>query len=116
MNVTRPDGTVVTIPVPPSASLEKTAKIGESLADLPHGVKEARMFDLVHRGGELDYQRPGGVSLKGEFQPFSSYNYGVLAATAGYSDFDAAAAAAAGLYNLTGTGDKSGPHFNNPGD
>ena len=40
------------------------------------------------------------------------YNYGVVAAAAGYTKTEALAAA--GIVNLSGSGDKSGEFFNNP--
>jgi hypothetical protein len=56
----------------------------------------------------MDYQRIYGPT----FIDFGNYNYGVVAAAAGYTEREALIAA--GAYNFTGNGDKSGIYFNSP--
>jgi guanyl-specific ribonuclease Sa len=111
IDVILPDGKSKPIAVPPGYFPDETARIGESLANLPLGVKEAKMYELVQRGGPMDYQRPDGVNVDKRLIPIANYNYGVLAAAAGYSDRQAVVAA--GIYNTTGTGNKEGPYFTN---
>lgn len=71
------------------------------------------MFGLfARRIGRMDYQWVYRVNGKDnpDYIDFGNYNYGVVAAAAGYSFDDAMIAA--GIVNLTGTGDKSGPWWN----
>ena len=60
MDVILEDRKIQNVQIPPGASPEITARIGESIANLPPGIKEARLYDLVNRGGPLDYQRSEG--------------------------------------------------------
>lgn len=125
--VVLPDGTYVLdqngnpILMPSGVSLADNAALGEQLAQLQsmfdiadpsdiNPVREQEMIDLFQRGAPMDYQRAGGTFHQ-EYVDFGNYDFGVVAAAAGYTKEEAIFAA--GMYNLTGTGDKSGPWFNN---
>jgi hypothetical protein len=74
-------------------------------------ARALRMEGLFERGGPMDYQR-SNAGFNDTFTPFSSYNYGAVARAAGYS-LDQTLFAA-GRYNRSSTGDKSGIYGNNP--
>ncbi len=107
---------------PPGVSLENNARLGQSLSRLDeipgmgmHGelVKAAAMMALFSRKtGSMDYQWVYRTNDKDnpDYIDFGNYNYGVVAAAAGYSWNDTMIAA--GLANSTGSGDKSGPWWN----
>jgi hypothetical protein len=109
MRVILRNGAIKFVEVPPGASPEKTAELCGAIAGVSHGTKERLMYGLFHRGGPLDYQRAGGKAFDLKYKDYSSYSYGVGAAAAGYSNLQAGVAA--GLYNTTGSGKKSGPYF-----
>ncbi|MGP0058228.1 MAG: hypothetical protein ACLPID_02920 [Beijerinckiaceae bacterium] len=121
------DGTVVQNPdtkgpllQPDAVSLTKNAQIGQVLSLLPSAfsippgepIRETAMTALFFPGQPMDYQRIYGNDgqINRDYIDFGNYNYGVVAAAAGYS-FDQALLAA-GTANLLGSGDKSGPYFN----
>lgn len=127
------DGSVVRNPntgglllMPYGVSLEENAKFGELISQDPSSItgppptvydtktKEGEMLAEFYRYNHMDYQRIysiNGLPNK-TFIDFGNYNYGVVAAAAGYSKEETLIAA--GAINLTGSGDKSGPYFNNP--
>jgi hypothetical protein len=75
-------------------------------------VRGKQMIELVSEGKPMDYQRRGG-GFDATFRPFSSYNYGALARSAGYSLDEALMAA--GLYNrMVTTGRRDGIYGNDP--
>ena len=74
-------------------------------------ARALKMQSLFQSGSRMDYQRTNGY-FNDTFTPFSSYNYGAVARAAGYS-LDQTLVAA-GLYNRSSTGDKSGIYGNNP--
>jgi hypothetical protein len=86
------------------------------MASMPPGdpVREAAMSALFLPGQPMDYQRVYGKDglINRSFIAFGNYNFGVVAAAAGYTKKQAHLAA--GAANLLGSGDKSGPDFNNP--
>jgi hypothetical protein len=107
---------------PDAVSLAQNAQIGQVLSLLPSAfsippgepIREAAMTALFFRGQPMDYQRVYGNDgeINRDYIDFGNFNYGVVAAAAGYT-FDQAILAA-GLVNSLGGGDKSGPYFNNP--
>jgi len=104
--------------MPDDVSLATNARIGQALNDLNAraAVKDTVMVALFARDlGAMDYQRiycKDGEHINRDYIDIGNYNYGVVAAAAGYS-FDHAIRAA-GRVNESGEGDKSGPHNNNP--
>ncbi len=119
---------------PRGVSLEENARIGQALAaqeeqaavDAQQGIvslddgiinpKDASMIALFWPGlGSMDYQRKFGTDGKidRDYIDFGNYNYGVVAAAAGYSwEY---ATMASGLANLLGGGKKPlRDKFNNP--
>lgn len=107
----------LSLPVPDGVSLQRNLAVGELLNDpfvTDPRDKDAAMLALFSRGGLMDYQRTYGSNgkLNKMFIDFGNYNFGAVAAAAGYPYMQAATAA--GVVNLLGSGDKSGPLFNNP--
>jgi hypothetical protein len=72
------------------------------------------MARLFLPGQPMDYQRVYGSNglINRTYIAFGNYNFGVVAAAAGYTK--AQAHLGAGAANLLGSGNKSGPLFNNP--
>ena len=62
----------------------------------------------------MDYQRSYGSNglISPTYIDFGNFNFGVVSAAMGYTQ--AQALAGAGLANLLGSGNKSGPFFTNP--
>ncbi|HME23311.1 MAG TPA: hypothetical protein VKI44_18620 [Acetobacteraceae bacterium] len=119
--VTLDDGSVVQDPrtggpllQPAEVSLARNEEIGQLLSRLPHPDREAAMVALFAPGGLMDYQRTYGSDgrINRTFIDFGNFNFGAVAAAAGYTKTEALIAA--GAANLLGTGDKSGPYFINP--
>jgi hypothetical protein len=123
------DGSVVQNPrtngpllQPDTVSLAENVQIGQILSLLPSAfsippgepIREAAMTALFFQGQPMDYQRVYSIDgeINKDYVDFGNYNYGVVAAAAGYT-FDQAILAA-GMVNLLGGGKKSGPYFNNP--
>lgn len=91
------------MPMPDDVSLEDNVKVGHSLAAFPQvppfvdagvPVREGAMAYLFLPGhGPMDYQSAYGTSRQynRDFVDFTNYNYGVVAAAAGYSRDDASA-------------------------
>jgi len=72
----------------------------------PLDGRDMAMVNMFTQGGSMDYQRPNGYfaawlspkdNYKGEYRDLGYYNYGAVAAAAGYSRDDAVQAA--GLHN-----------------
>lgn len=99
---------------PREVSLARNEKIGQLVSWLPHPDREAAMVALFAPGGLMDYQRTYGSDgrINRTFIDFGNFNFGAVAAAAGYTTTEVLIAA--GTANLLGTGDKSGPYFNNP--
>ena len=127
--VTLNDGTVPQdhlgnpLRIPPGVSLEDNARLGQAIAQmgddpsLEYGeiAKDGAMVGLfAPRIGKMDYQWIFGSNGKynKDYIDFGNYNYGVVAAAAGYTMDEAVRAA--GFVNQFGQGDKSGPLGNNP--
>jgi hypothetical protein len=89
---------------PPTANLANNAREAKSWWGI---TASSHMGRKSRRGGEWDYQRtysPSG-KINREYINIGNYNYGVVAAAAGYTLDEAQAAA--GLVNLSGRGAKS---------
>jgi hypothetical protein len=86
--------------VPPGISLSDNAAVGISLASLPPWTAASDMLRLFRRGGLMDYQRTFGKPdrINRAYIDFGNYNYGVVAAAAGYSLLEAESFA--GVANL----------------
>jgi hypothetical protein len=107
---------------PAGVSLAQNAKIGEALSLLPtkfstppgDPAREAAMAALFLPGWPMDYQRVYSVNgkINPNFIDFGNYNYGAVAAAAGYTREQVLLGA--GVANLLGSGKKDGPMFNNP--
>src|SRR5208337_3942150 len=122
------NGTVVQNPLtggpllqPAGVSLAQNAQTGRVLSLLPSGfslpatpIREAAMAELFLPGQPMDYQRADGNSgrINRTYIAFGNYNYSVVAAAAGYTKDQALLGA--GAANLLGSGNESGPLFNNP--
>jgi len=74
-------------------------------------LRDAAMLALFQEYGPMDYQRSSGV-FNADYRDFGNYNYGVVAAAAGYTKDQALAAA--GAYNATRSNDTSGAYGNSP--
>jgi hypothetical protein len=111
--------------VPKDVSLEDNARVGQKiLADYKTdaeidpstaaGISDSKMIRLFRRGGEMDYQSLYGTKehYNQDYIDVGNYNYGVVAAAAGYSWEYAATVAT--MVNWGGSGDKSGFLFSNP--
>ena len=127
--VVLPDGTTVTGPdgapilMPSGVSLADNAALGELLSQEPSYItgppptifdeteRDAAMLALFQEYGPMDYQRSSGV-FNADYRDFGNYNYGVVAAAAGYTKDQALAAA--GAYNATRSNDTSGVYGNSP--
>lgn len=112
---------------PPDVSLEANALKGQEMLRLYNAMvqtnggdaaeqwRDATMLGLFsRRWGSMDYQwlySPDGKSYNRDYIDLGNYNYGVVAAAAGYSW--SYATTASGIANLFGGGDKTGPMFNN---
>lgn len=91
----------------------KLPTLSSGLASLP--AKEAAMTALFAPSvGLMDYQRnySNDGNINRAYINFGNYNYGVVAAAAGY-DLDQALFAS-GIANLWGSGNHTGAMFNNP--
>lgn len=98
--------------------------IGEALKYLPSvfdgpaplvtPIRDAAMSALFFQNGFFDYQRKYSENglINRTHIDFGNYNFGVVAAAAGYSLNQAFLGA--GVANLFGWGDKSGQFFGNP--
>jgi hypothetical protein len=122
------NGTVVQNPLtggpllqPAGVSLAQNAQIGRAISLLRSGfslpgtpMREAAMAELFLPGQPMDYQRIYGNDglINRSYIAFGNYNFGVVAAVAGYTKEEALLGA--GAANLLGRGDKSGALFNNP--
>ncbi len=106
--------------MPAGVSLENNAQLGEWMATLPsiptldNVTREEMMINYFERGGAMDYQRQNGADglVTQAYIPFGNFNYGVVAAAAGYTYNEALAGAA--VENINGGGDRSGQWFSNP--
>ena len=116
------DGTIVQNPrtggdllQPMGVSLSRNAFFGLLIGSLGTPLTDFEMAALFMRGGSMDYQRLFGSSesTNRQFVDFGNYNYGVVAAAAGYY-LQAAQAAAGYLNHVWGGGDQSGPFYGNP--
>jgi len=131
--VTLRDGSVVTdyrdnpMKKPPDVSLEGNARLGEEIFRQYQAMAQTAGFDAAEKWrdatmiqlflGSVNYQRiygSDGEHYNKDFIDFGNYNFGVVAAAAGYSW--GYAITGSGFANLFGSGDKSGPYFNNPRD
>ncbi|MGH7033158.1 MAG: polymorphic toxin type 44 domain-containing protein [Stellaceae bacterium] len=125
------DGTTPTdhlgkpLKIPPGVSLEDNARLGQSIrefATTQPGMSggTARLGMMVGlfapHIGSMDYQRIFGTDgkINKDYVDFGNYNYGVVAAAAGFSLGEAVFAH--GVVNQLGQGDKSGPWGGNPRD
>jgi len=100
--------------MPQTTSLTGNIRIGETLIrGLPPGLRGAVMATLFAPGGDMDYQRTfsDNGNVVPELIDAGYYNFGVVAAAAGYSLTDALRGA--GAANQLGSGDKSGPYGTN---
>ena len=72
------------------------------------------MIILFWRGRLMDYQAiySNNNKINRRYIDFGNYNFGVVAAAAGYSLEESLLAA--GIVNLTGTGRNDGAMYNNP--
>jgi RHS repeat-associated protein len=97
---------------PADVSLSANAAIGQFSSDMDN--RDATMLALFVPGGLMDYQRSYGSNglINPTYIDFGNFNFGVVAAAMGYNQ--AQALAGAGLANLLGRGNKSGPFFTNP--
>jgi hypothetical protein len=109
--------------IPPGVSLEENALHGQSMRgfimpDADGNIVQIGMMNALFtpRVGSMDYQRIFGTNgqINKDYIDFGNYNYGVVAAAAGYSYDDAIVAH--GIVNQLGSGDKSGPWGGNPRD
>ena len=96
---------------PATMDVQKNMELGKQIAPMaflqpPEGSvmdnRDTHMYAWFSHGGPMDYQRPDGArrsgqSFRPEYTEVSSYNFGAVAAAAGYSRDDAMQAA--GLYN-----------------
>ena len=111
--------------VPADVSLSDNARVGQKIlaaynedakinSVIAAEISDAKMAKLFGRGGEMDYQRTYGShdKINNDYVDVGNYNYGIVAAAAGYSWTYAAAAAT--VVNWTGGGDKSGRLGSNP--
>lgn len=89
--LTYPDGTPVSNPnggyyqVPDSFDMSRNLAFGES------GPGKLAIFDQMRWGGDMDYQRPGGLleslfkgNVARSYVDLGNYNFGVVLAAAGY--------------------------------
>ena len=102
--------------MPDGVSLAANIRRGEEISDEHDDIIDQYkdMFDLFYRNRSMDYQRIYGTGgkINRDYIDFGNYNYGAVAAAAGLSWVETIGAA--GLINLGGAGDKSGPLLNNP--
>lgn len=93
---------------PPGLDMQKNLAIGQDIAEkaeqfLPTGEppldRDAMFAPHFIPGGDMDYKRPVGTfgSREMQFRPATYYNYGAMAAKAGYGEEEALWNA--GLYN-----------------
>jgi RHS repeat-associated protein len=100
---------------PAGVSLADNARDGEKLRDKSFLTKAKAMYDRFWHNKSEDYQRVAaqdGKKFDKTFSDFGNYNYGVVAAAAGYTIGQATLGA--GVANLFGGGEKSGKYFNDP--
>jgi hypothetical protein len=113
--------------MPPGVSLQRNAEIGQLLSLLPSWLsspmlpsilplKEMAMAGMFAPNMPMDYQRTYSQNglINRDYINAGNYNFGLMAANAGYSL--PVALMGAGIVNLFGHGDKSGPFFTNPGN
>jgi hypothetical protein len=93
---------------PSTVNLASNAKEAKGWMGITASAHMAKKF---RRGGDWDYQRTFGSG--GKVNPIyiniGNYNYGVVAAAAGYTLDEAQAAT--GIVNLTGRGTKSAEYY-----
>ena len=99
---------------PPGVSLQTNAAIGAAVGLLPFPIREGAMAALFLPNGLMDYQRSfrSNGLVNRNYVDFGNYNFGVVAAYAGYPL--PVALAGAGAANPLGTGVKTGPFGSNP--
>lgn len=115
--------------MPKDVSLAENAILGEKIKHLPSilsaetiptiltgniPLRELAMAELFAPGQKLDYQRTRSRTdkINKTYINFGNYNFGVVAAAAGYDL--GTTLVASGVANLWGKGDRSGPFHNNP--
>ncbi len=93
---------------PPGFDMQRNLLAGQAIKDNseyllatgdPPLGRDAMFAPLFRPGGDMDYQRPNGFSgpVQIRYRPIGYYNYGVIAAKAGYGKTEALHNA--GLYN-----------------
>ncbi|HEU5047970.1 MAG TPA: hypothetical protein VFT64_09045 [Rickettsiales bacterium] len=88
--------------MPASVSLSANAQFGENIKNSSWISKDAVMFEAFKPNGTMDYQRissslkdsKGDVLIDKDYINFGNFNYGVVAAAAGYPLDDALSYAA----------------------
>ena|GEM_PF-5403488 len=101
--------------LPSDVSLYENVKFGERLRGLPSDVRTADMVLLFSPYiGLMDYQRTHSSDDKYNLRyiDFGNFNYGAVAAAAGYDEEEAVRYAA--YVNQLGQGDKTGKYGSNP--